>query len=216
MNDVITSARDRNLAIIHFEIESDLHSSEISDAVITFGESNAFPDMELRERQVNHLFLIGFDDVLSIEYVAQAALSRGYRVTFISDLIVPVAGTGWRQKLVDYEEKGAFAISSTKFMRLYTSENAGERRRRRSPSPAQPMQAKIAHAISFLAHRYGLPNRFTVAEIADEASISPLKAETWLKRHLRWIERKTEPPLLLTPELGDDGLVYINTRIGAS
>src|SRR6185312_8507096 len=108
MNDVIEFARDRNLTIIHFEVESDLHSSEIPDTVITFGESNAFPDMELREMQVNHLFLIGFDSVLSIEDVAHAALGRGYRVTFISDLIVPVAYPGWRQKLAGYEERGAF------------------------------------------------------------------------------------------------------------
>jgi len=128
MKAVIQLARNRGLDIVHLEAEGGAYPSLNEERLLTLRHAGAFRDSELhhelQENQVNHLFLMGFDSLLSINKIADAALDRGYRVTFISDLIFSAARARARQKLAGYEARGALAISSKEFMRLYAAESA--------------------------------------------------------------------------------------------
>lgn len=77
--------------------------------------SNSRLDPFLREKGIDHLFIVGVDGVTSINQTAHSALALGYRVTFIQDGIFTTSEDRWKRLLKVFESAAAFAISREEF-----------------------------------------------------------------------------------------------------
>ncbi|HUZ34059.1 MAG TPA: isochorismatase family protein [Xanthobacteraceae bacterium] len=84
--------------------------------------SNPKLDVFLRNRGVNHIFLMGVDGVTSVARTAKSALERGYNVTFIGDGIVTAFETKWGRKLKAFAADDVFAITGEEFRDLLDAE----------------------------------------------------------------------------------------------
>jgi capsular exopolysaccharide synthesis family protein len=85
-----------------------------------FADAFSNPKLEnfLRSREVDHVFMVGIEGLLSIQQTAKSALRRGYSVTFIRDAIATASEKAWQRILTKYETEAAFAISSQEFIEL--------------------------------------------------------------------------------------------------
>jgi len=77
--------------------------------------SNSQLDGFLREKAIDHLFVVGMDGMTSIRQTACSALNQGYRVTLIEDGIFTTFENRWQQQLKSFESAAAFAITSEEF-----------------------------------------------------------------------------------------------------
>jgi nicotinamidase-related amidase len=77
--------------------------------------SNPRLDTFLRNRRINHIFLMGIDGVTSVARTATSALERGYNVTFIGDGIVTVSEKKWARKLKKFSAHDVFAVTCEEF-----------------------------------------------------------------------------------------------------
>jgi nicotinamidase-related amidase len=77
--------------------------------------SNSRLDGFLREKGIDHLFIVGVDGATSIERTARSALDRGYRVTFIQDGVFTTSENKWKRLVKFFESAGAFAITQEEF-----------------------------------------------------------------------------------------------------
>jgi nicotinamidase-related amidase len=78
--------------------------------------SNSQLNTFLREKVIDHLFIVGMDGMTSIRQTACSALNRHYRVTLIADGIFTTSENRWQQQLRSFESAAAFAITSEEFI----------------------------------------------------------------------------------------------------
>lgn len=101
------------------KIRSDKRLDMVSEHSFVRPTKDAFsgPDLDafLREKGIDHLFLVGIDGSTSISRTACSALERGYRVTFIRDGIFTARDGKWERLLTSFESAAAFAITSEEF-----------------------------------------------------------------------------------------------------
>lgn len=69
----------------------------------------------LDEQQINELYLVGLDGAGCIQFTANGALKRGYKVSIITDGIVLLAENKWDNLLEKFKKNGINLISSNEF-----------------------------------------------------------------------------------------------------
>jgi len=100
-------------------IRPDTNLKMVSDFSFPKRASDAFSNLKLnrflREKGIDHLFIVGMDGETSIKQTVRSALDRGYRVTFIQDGILTTSENRWKRMLKLFESAGAFAITRDEF-----------------------------------------------------------------------------------------------------